>query len=302
MNIANRLSIKNKTYLLVLLIVIVALILSFVSKNGLDAVHIELNEMIHATKIERYTNKLILEEQKYRLNANGSVYNHAAANQAFTNAIKYVDKIYKTLNQIDNLGLDDNDALVINQQAILRRTDKYKDLYLKGVSLLTELNKQANILETEGESITLQIQQYVEAKRLEIKKYLNQKTIEKINNGSNIWQYTYVTRLHEKKYRLSPNDEVFEAFKKDYVFMKSEWHRLDEMSDQNFEFEKLKKFNVAAKKYENAMLLWVDLNKQLVTDVLPKMKQLGNTIISNAIKSAENSMIHMSEKRNNIAM
>ena len=71
MNIANRLSIKNKTYLLVLLSVIVALILSLVSKNGLNAVHIELNEMIHATKIERYTNKLILEEQKYRLNANG---------------------------------------------------------------------------------------------------------------------------------------------------------------------------------------------------------------------------------------
>lgn len=77
MNIANQLSIKNKTYLLVLLSVVVALILSFVSKNGLNALRIELDDLVFATKIERYTNKLILEEQSYRLNANGSVYNFA---------------------------------------------------------------------------------------------------------------------------------------------------------------------------------------------------------------------------------
>ena len=100
---------------------------------------------------------------------------------------------------------------------------------MKAVSLLNELNRQATILETEGEDITLQIQQYVESKRLEINQYLNKKTIEKINNGSNIWQYTYVTRLHEKKYRLSPDDIVFGSFKKDYQFMMSEWDRLKEM-------------------------------------------------------------------------
>ncbi len=300
MNIANHLSIKNKTYLLVLLSVVVALILSLVSKNGLNAIRIELDDLIFATKIERYTNKLILEEQNYRLNANGSVYDFAAANQAYDNAIKYVDEIYQTLGQIDDLG--ESDLLLQNLKKTRQATDEYKKLYLIAVSLLNELNIQATILETEGEYITLQIQQYVESKRLEINQYLNKKTIEKINNGSNIWQYTYVTRLHEKKYRLSPDSVVFDSFKKDYQFMMSEWGRLKNISDQEFEFDKLDKFNASAQRYNNALLSWISLNKQLVTKVLPQMDFLGNSVITSAIQSAESSVKHMAEKRNNIAL
>ena len=36
--------------------------------------------------------------------------------------------------------------------------------------------------------------------------------------------------------------------------MMSEWQRLKEMSDQDFEFEKLDNFDRSAKKYESAML------------------------------------------------
>lgn len=97
MNIINKLSIKLKTYLLVLLTVITALVLSLVSNNGLNKIQHEMNDLIFATAIERYTNRLILEEQKYRLNANGSVYNLTAANQAFEKALIYVNKIYSIL-------------------------------------------------------------------------------------------------------------------------------------------------------------------------------------------------------------
>ena len=300
MNIVSRLSIKNKTYLLISLSVVVALILSFVSNSGLDTIRIELDKLILSTKIERYTNKLILKEQEYRLNANGSVYNFEAASNAYDDAVTYVDKIYQTLDNIESF--DGSDLLQKNLLATRQSTDKYRSLYLRGVSLLTELNKQANILESEGEYITLQIQEYVESKRLELKQQLSEKTIEKINNGSNIWQYTYVTRLHEKKYRLSPDDTVFDSFIKDYNFMMSEWQRLKEMSDQDFEFEKLNNFDRSAKKYESAMLLWVDFNSQLVTNILPEMEQLGSNVITRSIQSAEYSIAHMAEKRNKIAI
>jgi diguanylate cyclase (GGDEF)-like protein len=302
MNIVNKLSIKHKTYLLVLLSVVVALILSFVANNGLNIIRTELDDLIFSTKIERFTSKLILEEQKYRLNANGSVYNLEVANQAYESAIKYVDEIDLILNKIESLGLDENDLLLVNIQKTRLSTEEYKSLYLKAVSLLTELNQQANTLGVEGEYITLQIQEYVESKRLEIKQSLSEKVIEKINNGSNIWQYTYVIRLNEKKYRLTPDNDVLNTFKNDYQFMMSEWIRLKDVSDQDFEFEKLDKFRVSAQKYENSMLSWVDLNQQLVTEVLPEMKQLGNDVIISAIQSAEQSVKHMSEKRNNVAL
>ena len=302
MDITSQLSIKHKTYLLVLLSVVVALILSIVSNNGLNSIRIELDEMIYATKIERYTNKLIHEEQKYRLNANGSVYDFEEASLAYKNAIKYVDEIYLTLNEIDNLGLTDEDILLRNQKKTRQSMDEYKVLYLKGVSLLTQLNNQADILVAEGEYITLQIQEYVEAKRVEIKNNLSEKTIEKINNGSNIWQFTYASRLEEKKYRLSPDSLILEAFKKDYMFMMSEWDRLQKMSDQPFEFEKLDMFKSSAHKYEHAMTMWATLNQELIYDVLPTMQVLGNSVIDRAIQSAELSEKHMTKQRNDIAL
>jgi signal transduction histidine kinase len=295
-----KISIKNKTYLLILLSVVVALVLLFVSNNGLNAIRTELNNLNFLTNIERYTNKLILEEQKYRLNTNGSVYNLTVADQAYDNALNYVDKIYQTLNKTDDRN--DSDFLLENSQKTRRSTDEYKNLYMQGVSILNELNEQATILKSEGEYITLKIQEYVESKRTEIRKNLSQKTIEKINNGSNIWQYTYVTRLHEKKYRLSPDDAVLKIFKNDYQFMTAEWNRLKKMSDQSFEIKKLDEFNTSSKKYKRAMLAWVDLNRQLVTEILPKMKELGNSVISSAIQSANLSVKQMSDKRNNIAL
>jgi len=94
-----------------------------------------------SSDIERYTSKLILEEQKYRLNTNGSVSNFDAANQAYESAIHYVDKIYQTLNETDKLN--GGTPLLKNTQQVKKSTDEYKALYLRGVSILTQLQQQA---------------------------------------------------------------------------------------------------------------------------------------------------------------
>ena len=136
MDIVNYFSIKSKTYLLVLLSVVVALILSVVSKTGLDAIRTELDYLIFSTKIERYTNKLILEEQNYRLNANGSVYNMEQANQAYESAIVYVDKIYQILDEIEGSRKSKSIYVGIKEdpEHIRDSTDEYKNLYLKAVA------------------------------------------------------------------------------------------------------------------------------------------------------------------------
>ncbi|MBE9567859.1 MAG: EAL domain-containing protein [Proteobacteria bacterium] len=302
MNIANYLSIRSKTYLLVMLIVVVALILSIVSNSGLNTIRNEMDDLLYVTKIEHYTGKLINEERNYRLNANGSVYDIEAANKAYNDAIIYINKIQQIHGEVDVLGRKEGDLLLANLKKTQDSTRLYEELYLTAAELLTELNRQAEILESEGEYITLQIQQYVESKRVEVKKTMLKSSIEKVNNGSNIWQYTYVTRLHEKKYRLSPDDTVFGTFKKDFRFMMSEWQRLKEMSDQDFEFEKLEKFYTSAKQYEVAMLSWASLNERLATEVLPKMELLGNSIIASSIQSAEHSIEQMSTKHNTITL
>ncbi|NOQ79406.1 MAG: hypothetical protein GQ546_08395, partial [Gammaproteobacteria bacterium] len=101
MQLLNKFSIKSKTYMLVSLSVLVALTLSLVSNNGLNLIKAQVDELIRANNIERYTYRAILEEKNYLLNANGSVNNQQQAKQAFINAEKALKTIYSTLDEMD---------------------------------------------------------------------------------------------------------------------------------------------------------------------------------------------------------
>ena len=116
MRITPQLSIKNKAYLLVLMSVAVALILSFVTYSGLQAIRTELDELVTSTDIERHTGKLIQEEQRYRLSANGSVYDFAAAFQAHDNAMRQLNELSQTFDKVDELVMHGDDKLFIDIQ------------------------------------------------------------------------------------------------------------------------------------------------------------------------------------------
>jgi len=281
--------------MLVSLSVLVALTLSLVSNNGLNLIKAQVDELIRANNIERYTYRAILEEKNYLLNANGSVNNHQQAKQAFINAEKALKTIYSTLDEMDRKS--PNQEINKITEATRNAITSYDSLYQRGVYLLDELEKESLILQTEGDNITSQIQQYVEAKRIEVKEKMSQETIEKINAGSNIWQYTYMTRADEKRYLLSPDDAIFEQFKHDYAFMMSELERLKVMSTQSFEHEKIAHFHQSAKNYEKAMVNWIKYNKEHVHSVLPKTKELGEVVIAGTLKIADNATDDIVKKR-----
>lgn len=281
--------------MLVGLSVLVALTLSFVSNNGLNIIKAQVDELIRANNIERSTYRAILEEKNYLLNANGSVTNHEMARHAFSNADKALKAIDTTLNEIEQKSPDPD--VLQTTEAVRKAIDEYGVFYKRGVYLLDELENARQILQKEGDKITLQIQQYVEAKRVDVKQALSQETIEKINCGSNIWQYTYVTRADEKRYLLSPDDALYEQLKKDYAFMMSELDRLKGISDQPFEQEKIAVFYQSARNYEEAMHNWVRYNKEHVSTILPKTKELGDVVISEALKIANMAVDDIAKKR-----
>ncbi len=279
--------------MLVALSVVVALILSLVSNNGLNIIKTQVDELILANNIERNTYRAILEEKNYLLNANCSVVNRDLAKQAFLKADAALKSIYLTLDELETGDEHVLEHIRSTREAI----SGYEALHKRGVYLLEELGKQREILQEEGENITLHIQEYVEAKRIEVKAKLSQKTMEKINTGSNIWQYTYMTRADEKRYLLSPDKAIFEAFEKDHGFMMSELKRLKKMSDQPFELEKIKRFHRSAKHHEKAMRSWVKHNKELVETVLPKTKVLGSLAIDKTLKIADLTVENIEKKR-----
>lgn len=281
--------------MLVWLSVLVAVTLSLVSHNGLNLIKAQVDELIQANHIERDTYRAILEEKNYLLNANGSVTNHKRAEQAFINAGKAFKGIHKTLNEMDKNSLAA--GLHKPTEATRKAIINYDAWYQRGIYLLGELEKESTILQREGENITAQIQQYVEAKRIEVKQEMSQQTIEKINAGSNIWQYTYMTRADEKRYLLSPDADMYEQFKSDFAFMMSELKRLEAMSEQSFEQEKIVLFFQSAIDYEQAMHNWVKYNREHVQTVLPKTKESGDAVIAESLKMADSASSDITEKR-----
>lgn len=279
--------------------VILALTLLILASNGLHIIKSKVDDVTRANSIERYAYRAILEEKNYLLNTNGSVMNDKNAYKALTNADSAIKNINQVLDEIDKSEDTDTKKTIVTLKDAIA---KYDVFYSRAVYLLTELETEAKTLHEEGENITLQIQQYVEAKRVEAKGKLSQKTMAKINAGSNVWQYTYVTRADEKRYLLTPDDMLYGQLKKDYAFMMSELERLKGMSDQPYEHEKIELFYNSANDYEKAMSNWVKYNKELVSIVLPKIEEVGNSVISKALNLAHFAVENIEEKRTNLMM
>ncbi|PHR55883.1 MAG: histidine kinase [Arcobacter sp.] len=301
MNILNRFSIQFKTYLLVLLSVVVAITLSLVSSNGIHIIENEVNELILVNNIERHTYRTLLEEKNYLLHANGSVIDHVVAKEAFDNVNRFLQAIYHNLDVLEARDKDSYKDAKNKIKSARKAIAAYEVVYKRGVYLLDELEKERLNLQFQGEKITQEIQEYVEAKRVDVRVKLSQKTIEKINAGSNIWQYTYMTRADEKRYLLSPDDKQYEDFKKDFAFMMKELHRLKKLSSGSFEYEKITLFHEAASLYAQAMHAWVKHNKEHVQSILPQTRELAQVVIEQTQNIANGAVEDISKKRKAIA-
>lgn len=296
MNFLNNFTIKSKTYALVALSVVVALTLSLVSHNGFNIIQAQLDELVKANMIERDTYRAILEEKNYLLNSSGSVTNHENANQAFINAGVAIKNIHKTLETLN----ETNEKMSQTIKGLKIAIAEYDVYFNRGLYLLNEIETERNNLQKQGDTITLIIQQYVEAKREDVAKELSQATMEKINTGSNIWQYTYVVRADEKRYILSPQDSIYIQLQKDYSFMMQELEHLKKISTQELDKQQLDAFDTAAFKYDEAMKNWVQYNKEHVLSILPKTKELGDIVIARTLEIAQNTLYSIDKKRENV--
>jgi len=288
-------TIRTKTYFLIGLSVFTALLVLYVSSTGFRIIKTHVDELIRANSIERHTYQTILEEKNYLLNSNGSITNKNAAAAAFNNAKEALASIHKTLDELERTSPDA--ATAKRADAVRKAIASYDELYKRSVFLLKELEDARLTLQREGDNITLQIQEYVEAKRTEAREELSQHTLEKINCGSNIWQYTYMSRADEKRYLLSPDPLLVHDFDNDYSFMMSELNRLKSLSDQPFEHEKINNFEVSAIQYQKAMQAWIGYNDELSHVLLPKTRELGERVIEETLKIADNSVHDINAKR-----
>ncbi len=294
----NNISIKLKAYLLVLLSILTAVVLSVVSIFGLNEIGDKLTSLEMATEVERDAYKTILQEKIYLLNSNISTEDNTLAENAFVLAKENIANIYKTLDTIDSI---ESDKEILQKSKIARKdTKEYENLYNEGVSVIQKLKKSALVLHKDGSLATLQAKNYVEEKREELQKKLSYTLVKKTNIATDIWKLTYNIRANEKIYMLTQKEEAFQLMKNHFKEMLSKLKMLKSIASNSSELEKIETFYKAAKSYESAAHQWVGLNKKLTKEILPKMKNAGGSVVKQAEDAANSASQSMREKKSSI--
>jgi methyl-accepting chemotaxis protein len=289
----DRFSIKIKILILVLTSIMAGVILSYISKDSLNRIDLQMNEITYTTNIERNAFLTIMAEKDYLLNSGASTFSKTATSIAFSSAKSSLDKIVSELDDLNRIT--ESPELISRIESAKKSAKEYSDMFNRGVKLLQELKEEAEKLEIAGETASKQAEAYVLGKREALKSLRNidensskelNSIIYKLNIATDIWKLTYTIRANEKRYMMTQNEETFEEMKKEFEVMMSRLDTLRFASKEQDELLKIQVFNEAAKKYERSAYKWVQLQQNIKTDIIPNMKKLGESVVNDAYQSA----------------
>jgi methyl-accepting chemotaxis protein len=281
------LRIKYKAMILMGVTVVTAGTMFTVATVGLSKIKESLDELLLSTNVERYAYETILQEKNYLLNANGSTAREDLAAEAFKTAEKDVGIINQTLDKID---ASDNASLKEKSKAARVGTQKYADLYRKGVAALTDLSGLTKSLEVDGQTATDQARAYIRAMANADKKQI----------ATEILEFTYLIRANEKRYMLTQKPAVFEEMKDEFAKMMQLLAKLESAASTEVERNQVQTFKKASLAYEQAAHNWVKNNNALFKDILPQMKTLGDEVIRLADDAAKDASAVMASTRDGI--
>jgi methyl-accepting chemotaxis protein len=288
MAILQNVKIKLKAIMLVASTVVAVVAMFFVASDGLSTLKDCLEQLVSATNVERYAYKTILDEKNYLLNSNASTRNDVIAKSIFESAEKDVRTILETLDKIDTTN---NAELIKKSKAAREGTNAYAGLYRQGVSALVQLGVLTGSLEKSGEEATQQAKTYI-------------RTVNdagKVRIASEILEFTYLIRADEKRYMLYQKPEIFEQMTKNFASMMEKLAILEkDVSTDKAEIAGVATFKKAALDYKESAYKWVEGNDSLYKQILPKMKSLGDEVISLAYVAANNSSDTMLATRQSI--
>jgi methyl-accepting chemotaxis protein len=267
------------------------IILSYVSRDSLIQINVQIEEMALTTRVERRAFKTILAEKNYLINSGTSTVNQTAMNTALSNAKESIGIILKTLEDISSMT--DSPKLLSRVDSARKSTKEYSETLTAGVKLLEDLATEGTKLETLGETASQKAEEYIENKKHEFELLEGNESFSEIkdslikqNIASDIRKLTFLIRANEKRYMMTQSEDTFEAMKKDFEIMMTQLSTLRELSKKKEDIERIIIFEDAAKKYERAAYKWVELQKNISTVILPKLKRLGETVLLEASDAA----------------
>ena len=239
-------------------------VLAILTVLGVTAI-VNLNEirhkfdgLQHATQVERNAFRTILEEKNYLLEAK-----EETAQRAF----KALDVIVSALDKIDATSDDAN--LLRRSRAARESTLEYRRSYAAGVKAL------------EGNTAAVQLMIKNGLKVAELAE--NQYKKEASSAALGIWITALEIMKHEKEERIHADRKHFNSMLELRKKLEGYFNQLDPSRIDR----SVNEARTATDEYFSAAAAWIENDDKLTKEILPRMASLGQDVISQAERAAE---------------
>lgn len=300
MNFLYNLSIRTRTFMLVLLGIIGALVIGGIAFFGFQSIGKALDQMETANRVERQAFAMLRATESYLRSTNGVFMDEKGAETALKNAKSNVDSLNGTLRAQQQSAVDATTAKRLKEAADALK--QYEKMQQKMVKKFGALRKFAAGLTHNTE---------IADKRLaELARHLLILTVNDFNKV-HFNRYTSANNLYVKFHAMTNEGREFMVdydpahIKKLEKHFKRLFKNLKRYQVQS-EDEKTKKLYKdaydAVEYYEMAINRWVTLHNILQDDVIPKTMEAGNKVAVIAKEHATEAAATMADVKSNVIM
>ena len=268
MSFLSNISIQTRTFILVSLSVIIALLLGVTSYFGFHKIHTALEELEHAHAIERNALDIKSGVQDYQLSSNGVYMDQIRANRAISTIEKHIERMKADLDYLQNSNADDT------VHSLVATTKKHLKNFEKDLKKITKkygaLIKFANGLKKKTEIANQQLLKLIRFNQMLVAEEFNKVNFNKFGSANHLYKLFAQMDAHGRQYMLDRDEKHLKKF--DKLFKKLFKNLKRKRSGASTEEEKKIYDEVyrAVEYYEMAINRWIILYKQISEKYMPK--------------------------------
>ena len=271
MSFLSNLSIQTRTFILVALSIIIALLLGVTSYFGFQKIQTALVELEHAHSIERNALDIKSGVQNYQLSSNGVYMDRARANRAIETIEERIGKMKADLDFLQK----SNSNETIQQH--VTHTKKHLKSFEKNMKKITKkygaLIKFANGLQKKTEIANQELLKLIRFNQMLVAEEFNKVNFNKFGSANHLYKLFAQMDAHGRQFMLDRDEKHLKKFdklfKKLFKNLKRKRIGASSMEEKKIYDEVYR----AVEYYEMAINRWILLYKQISEKYMPQTLQ-----------------------------
>jgi|GEM_PF-4301098 len=204
----------------------------------------------HATSVERYALRTILDEKQYIVALSDDNVDEATFHRS---AMSNIDEINRALDNVDKVANQYNDKeLLSKSQEVRTVTAQYKDLYNSTAAKYQENNKLAQTMADSGTTVTDLAREFFNSKAGKT----DTQTMQQLPILIDIWETALNTRIDQNKYMRTRDVQNWQDLQDRITKLGQRYNDLEAVSVDAADISKIKEARTATDAYFAAAQAW----------------------------------------------